>query len=537
MSDQIRRETAPKRSGPRHAPDTLRSWRVWRTSMREELVAPANAILELADLLLHDARHRGQHDFLADLEKTAAAARKFLALVDELFEQPWTADTKDEVGKKVRHELRTPLNAIIGYGDLWLEEAADQLPEGLTPDLQQIVALGRRLNARLDDMLEGAQAQEATLAAAQSAAEVVRCLPTVCDASRQAPAVAAGRILLADDNEINRDLIGRMLRREGHAIDVVSNGREALTALRARPYDLVLLDILMPELNGFQVLQALKADEQLRHVPVVMVSSFTEIDTVVCCIEMGAEDYVVKPFNPVVLRARINSCLEKKRFRDREALYLKEIEQERQRSDELLHVILPGEVVTELKTTNCVQPRRYENVAVLFADIVGFTPYCDSNAPEQVMPHLQSLIEQWEEIAVRHAVEKIKTIGDAFMAAAGLLQRSAEPPVQNCIRCGLEMQKAAQALPTRWDIRIGINFGPVMAGIIGRRQYLFDLWGDTVNTAARMESQGVAGAITLSAQAWAQVAHCCRGESLGTIKVKGKGPMEMFRFCEFLSGS
>jgi class 3 adenylate cyclase len=270
-------------------------------------------------------------------------------------------------------------------------------------------------------------------------------------------------------------------------------------------------------------------------VPVVMVSSFTEIDTVVCCIEMGAEDYVVKPFNPVVLRARINSCLEKKRFRDREAQYLKEIDQERRRADELLHVILPAQVVSELKTSNGVRPRRYENVAVLFADIVGFTPYCDSNPPEEVMPYLQLLIEKWEEIAVQHGVEKIKTIGDAFMAAAGLLQQSAECPVQTCIRCGLEMQQAAQALPTNWNVRVGINFGPVMAGIIGRRQYLFDLWGDTVNTAARMESQGVAGAITLSALAWERVAHCCRGDSLGQIKVKGKGPMEMFRFREFLN--
>src|SRR5262249_25471863 len=148
-----------------------------------------------------------------------------------------------------------------------------------------------------------------------------------------------------------------------------------------------------------------------------------------------------------------------------------------------------------------------------------FTGYCDRHEPEEVVAHLQRLVEDWEETALRHGVQKIKTIGDAFMAACGLLQPSASP-VLDCVRCGLEMVAATRRLPTGWDVRVGIHFGPVVAGVLGRRQYLFDLWGDTVNTAARMESHGVPGKITLSSAAWQQVAHCCRGRSLGAMPVK-----------------
>ncbi len=257
-----------------------------------------------------------------------------------------------------------------------------------------------------------------------------------------------------------------------------------------------------------------------------MISAFNEIDLVVRCIERGAEDYLPKPFKPVLLRARVNACLEKKRL-------LEEIEKERRRADELLHVILPAPIVTELKTFNHVKPCRHENVAVLFCDIAGFTSYCDQHEPEQFFPVLQRLVEAWEESAVRHGVEKIKTIGDAFMAAGGLLNKEIGEPVRACVALGLDMIRLARQL-TPWDIRVGIHAGPVVAGVIGHRQYLFDLWGDTVNTAARMESNGVVGSIALSGAAWGQIAHCARGERRGRVEIKGKGLMDIYRFEAFV---
>jgi len=263
-----------------------------------------------------------------------------------------------------------------------------------------------------------------------------------------------------------------------------------------------------------------------------MISALDEMQSVVRCIEIGAEDYLAKPFDPVLLKARIGACLEKKRLRDREQMHLAQIERERERADGLLHVILPGPAVRELKETNAVRPRRFDGVAVMFCDIVDFTPFCDQNAAEDVVTHLQGLIESWEEAALQHGVEKIKTIGDAFMAAAGLLRESANP-VLACLRCGLDMVAAARALPVKWELRVGIHVGPVVAGVIGRRQYLFDLWGDTINTAARMESHGEPGHITFSVPAWERVAPLCHGRVRERVSVKGKGTMAMVRFEGF----
>jgi class 3 adenylate cyclase len=341
-------------------------------------------------------------------------------------------------------------------------------------------------------------------------------------------ATEAGKLLVVDDNEINRDMLQRRLARQGHTVFTAESGRVALAVLARAEFDLILLDVMMPDMNGFEVLEGLKADARLRHIPVIMISAFDEIDSVVRCIEMGAEDYLPKNFNPTLLRARIGACLEKKRLRDREVLHLRQIEEEKKRVDALLHVILPPEIVEELKANNSVKPRRYEDVAVMFCDIVGFTPYCAQRPPEEIVTHLQELVEAFEHLAVKHELQKIKTIGDSFMAIAGGL-RPLPNPVRNAVQCGLDMVATARTLAAGWDVRCGIHVGPLTAGVVGLRQYLFDCFGDTVNTAARVESNGVPGAVNVSHAAWAWISGAARGESRGLIKLKGLGDMEVFR--------
>ena len=338
----------------------------------------------------------------------------------------------------------------------------------------------------------------------------------------------AGHILIVDDNDMNRDMLTRRLTRYGHTIVAAENGRRALDHLHAEEFDLVLLDIMMPEMNGYQVLETMKSDEALRNVPVIMISAVDELDSVVRCIQLGAEDYLPKPFNPVLLKARIGAVLDKKRLRDQERAYLRQIEIEKRRADDLLRVILPGSVVEELKRTNTIKPRRYDNVAVMFCDIVDFTEYCDTHDTAEVTAHLCHLVEIYEEYALEFGLEKIKTVGDAFMATGSLL-RPLDNPVLSCVQCGLQMVSAATMMPPRWQVRVGIHIGPVVAGVVGQRQYLFDIWGDTVNTAARIESQGVPNAVNVSGEAWKHIVSLCRGESQGLVELKGKGEMELFR--------
>ncbi len=203
------------------------------------------------------------------------------------------------------------------------------------------------------------------------------------------------------------------------------------------------------------------------------------------------------------------------------------LDRERRRSNDLLRVILPDEIAEELRAYGSVRPRRHERVAVLFADVVGFTAYCEGRRPEDVIKPLQQVISAFERLAVEFGVQKIKTIGDSFMAACGLRDGDNDV-VRRCVELGLAMVTTIRRHAPEWDLRVGIHIGPVVSGIVGERQYLYDIWGDTVNTAQRIESHGVVGRVCVSRGAWNDLDGRFPGRSLGPVEVKGKGALEIF---------
>ena len=517
-------------------PERDESLRIRLTALRLELREQIGVVVESAELLLDDAKDASP-DFAADMARILAAARRLLAMVDEAFGpdalEAGPIDT-EALGSHLRHELRTPLNHVIGYAEMLLEDAEESGREELAGDLRRIHSAGRQLTGMLEAALALITGTPDTTGEANGAAQQpeLDALEALVTADGRDLAPLDGRILVVDDDEANRDVLSRRVRSQGATVEVAASGREALEILQRETFDAVLLDVMMPDMNGYQVLKEMKADTSLRDTPVVMISALNEVESTVRCILLGAEDYLTKPFDPTLLRARLGACIEKKRLRDREIVHLKTIDQERRRADELLRAIFPPEIARELKSTQAVRPRRYEDVAVLFTDTVGFTTFSDTREPEEIIAQLQRLVVRQEELAERHGLEKIKTIGDAFMGAAGLL-RPMTDPVMACVRCGLEMIEAAKELDPPWELRIGIHLGPLVGGVLGHRQYLFDLVGDTVNTASRVESAGVPGSVCLSAAAWQQIDHLAAGRSMGKVMVKGKGEIEIVRFERF----
>lgn len=230
----------------------------------------------------------------------------------------------------VRHTLRTPLNHIIGYSELLLEEAGDRSLEEFSADLQKIHKAGKQLLEFIDDLFDRKAPAERNASRLQKRVARDDIVYEVDPDLGLLPATdrtARGRILIVDDNESNRDMLSRRLRHEGYDICASTSGHEALTLLSTEAIDLILLDVMMPEMNGYDLLKELKANPIWRDIPVIMISALDEIESVVRCIERGAEDYLPKPFDPVLLRARIGACLEKKRLRDQEILYLKDVAQ------------------------------------------------------------------------------------------------------------------------------------------------------------------------------------------------------------------
>jgi class 3 adenylate cyclase len=340
---------------------------------------------------------------------------------------------------------------------------------------------------------------------------------------------AAPRILVVDDNDDNRYTLTERLKREGYAdLAVAADGTEALAMIGSKPFDVVLLDVMLPGVGGVQVLEHMKGDPALRHVPVIMISALSDREHLVRCLELGAEDYLPKPFEPVVLRARLGACLDRKRLRDQEQAHLGELQVQRQQLDACLRAILPEPTVRELRLTGRIAPRRFDEVAVLFADIVGFTRYCDGRSPEAVVSDLDRFACLCEELFDLHGLEKIKTVGDAVLATANLLEPHADP-VLATVQCARAILDAAQRLPSQWTLRAGVHVGPVVAGVIGHEKFSFDVWGDTVNVAARLAEAADAAAVYLTQDAWDRLGGRVPGTPLGRRALKGKRPVQVYR--------
>jgi adenylate cyclase len=343
--------------------------------------------------------------------------------------------------------------------------------------------------------------------------------------------LAQSSVLIVDDNEDIRSVLSDQIKRLGHIVTTAENGRQALEWVRAQPFDLMLLDMMMPELDGYGVLTHLKADPLLRHLPVVVISAIDDLNNVVRCIELGADDYMLKPFNKVLLKARVNACLEKKRLRDQEQNYLRMIQAEQEKSERLLLNILPEPIAERLKQGQVTIADNFADVTVLFAGLVDFTRLSTRVSPRELVSLLNEIFSTFDQLADRYGLEKIKTVGDAYLVVGGL--PTPRPDHAAAIaEMALEMQQAVTRLSAEleetFSLRIGINTGPVVAGVIGARKFSYDLWGDTVNTASRMESHGLAGHIQVTTATYERLQDKYLFEERGCIPVKGKGEVRTF---------
>lgn len=315
-------------------------------NIRQELLSPANAILAYTQMVEEAAAAYPEAEWLADLESIHSAAEKLVDMVDRLLEGQQdegeeSGEAEERLRSHLRHDLRTPINAVKGYGEMILEDLeAEGLGEDvgaqtLLADLRNLLTEAERMLTRIDSAVDALRGEEGGSEAAGSdagAGEAQAMESGLAESlaqaeSRRPERTVTGRLLVVDDNASNRDLLSRRLSREGHEVVTAEGGQAALDLARSQPFDLILLDLLMPDMNGLDVLVHLKGEEGLRDIPVIMISALDEMDTVVRCIEVGAEDYLPKPFNEVLLRARIGASLEKKEWRDRERAYIRELQE------------------------------------------------------------------------------------------------------------------------------------------------------------------------------------------------------------------
>ena len=328
-------------------PEAIRTRNAFFANLRHELRTPLNAVIGYSEMLLEDAEDTGPDadPVVPDLKKIHSAGNELLRRVNDILDpakiQAGEIETDlESFGRRLRHELHTPVDALISYSEMLLEDAMGNgatscfIQSGIS-DLRKICIAGKRFLAMINDVLNFPKLSKGIMIADMSTPDASA---TIQNTAEDIPPMRTGkpaeitgekgRLLVVDDSEMNRDLLFQRLKRQGYMPFMVENGLQALEMIRSHPFDLILLDIMMPEMNGYQVLSHLKNDDALRDIPVIMISALDQMDSVVRCIEMGAEDYLPKPFDPVLLKARIGAALEKKRLRDKEQLYAKSLERE-----------------------------------------------------------------------------------------------------------------------------------------------------------------------------------------------------------------
>ena len=349
------------------------------------------------------------------------------------------------------------------------------------------------------------------------------------------PAEAA--LLVVDDNEDNRYTLTRRLKREGYEnLTTANDGKQALELLKSKKFDLMLLDIMMPEMNGYEVLEHLKADAELRHLPVIMISAVGEVESVVRCIELGAEDYLPKPFDATLLRARVGASLEKKRLRDEVREWNKKLEERVQEqvaqldrlgrlkgffSPQLAESIISGGGEDLLKTHR-------REVVVVFLDLRGFTAFTDGAEPEEVMAVLGEYHRVMGQLIMAHEGTLERFAGDGLMIFFNDPIKL-DNPTANAVKMALEMQEKFVPLRAAWkkrgfelDLGIGIAQGYATLGAIGfEGRWDYACIGSVTNLAARLCGEAKSGQILTNRKTLSEIDELVETEPIGDLKLKG----------------
>jgi adenylate cyclase len=495
--------------------------------LRHELRTPLNHIIGYTELLIEELADSGKPELGAGLAALRTDARQLLTLLNEVLARGH-AGPPDLAA--ARGSLAAPLERIRSAGGALHQHASRTNATALLPDLERI----RTAADRLAELLHRGGITPDRDASGEGAGPR--------SISRPAPP-SRPVILVVDDNEENRDMLARRLARQGYEVLKVAGGLAALETVAARPIDLVLLDVMMPDLDGYAVLQRLKGDPGLRGIPVLMISALDELESVVRCIQLGAEDYLNKPFDPILLQARVGACLEKKRLHDLDTRHrqeLAELNQTLERrvaeqvtqlerlgrlkrffSPQLAELIVAGDADDPLRTHR-------REVTVVFLDLRGFTAFAETAEPEEVMGVLREYHAEMGRLILAHEGTLERFTGDGMMI---FFNDPVEVPnpAERAIRMAVAMRDVVGGLAARWrkrgwDLALGVGIAQGYAtigaiGFEGRMDY--GAIGTVTNLAARLCGEAAGGQILVSARVAGVVESVVEADDVGPMTLKG----------------
>ncbi len=509
-----------------------------RDQLREHLLAPVMSLAGFSEMLSEWLKARALDGWDSELANIEHSIEQLQTWVGEL-EQAVVDKADTEASTRIRHDMRNALGAVSGYAELILEELEDDdsLDASGRTCLERLIRESQNLLASMDRATGAAGAGEHEAEELGDLAGILESLSA--SASEDDEDIRGGRILIVDDNESNRVLLGHRIEQQGHVARTAESGRIALDMMADEPPDLVLLDLMMPDMNGFEVLRVMHETDELRNIPVIVVTGLNDHEGAVRCIEAGAQDYLTKPVNPVLLQARMRACLERKRWHDKENQYKRELERSyafvrkvfgRYLSDEVVDRLLDAD--DGLKVGGDLQ-----KVTIMMTDLRGFTELSQGLDPVDVVSLLNIYLEEMSSVIVRYNGTIDEIIGDALLVLFGA-PFAAEDDAQRAIACALDMQLAmvrvnqaarARGLPAV-EMGIGINTGDVVVGNIGSElRSKYAVVGHHVNLTGRIESFTVGNQVLASEFTVAEVGDLVRVGRQFDVDAKGlREPITLF---------
>jgi adenylate cyclase len=348
--------------------------------------------------------------------------------------------------------------------------------------------------------------------------------PLAAKQSPPEPPPSRGTVMVVDDEEQNRTLLRDPLEAHGYKVIEVENGIRALQKVEEETPDVILLDLMMPKMDGFEVCRRLKKYWKAAHVPILVLTALSDRKERLMGIEAGANDFLTKPVDVQDVLLRVNNAIYTKRLHD-------QLQAEREKSERLLRNILPRPIADRMKAGELNIADHCPDVTLLMADLAGFTALTASIDPVQIVNLLNEIFSAFDVLVEKRGLEKIKVVGDAYMVAGGIHTHPSDH-AEAIAGLALEFQKQVtrfnEQYGTTFRIRIGIHTGPLVAGVIGRKTFAYDVWGETVNTACRLEATGKAGAIQLSESTYKHLKGKYDCGAKHSIDLKDHGTLEAY---------
>lgn len=504
-------------------PDPDRVRRASLAFVRHELRTPINAIIGYGEMLLDDAQEEGDDAAAADLGRIVRCGREIHSQVERILDADRVSAEQernlDSYSEQIRADLRDPLSAVTGYTEMLIEASRESGHGARIADLERVLAAARKLLDLSTDIaaLATHAPNPVQLTKGATLAEgVLAKIRAVQDHHAQPD--RQGSLLVVDDSATTRDLLAKQLARKGYFVNTAASGQEALERMTEQQFDLVLLDVLMPELDGIGVLLRMKNDARLHEVPVIMISALDEMDSVVRCLELGAADFVSKPFHPTLLEARINSAMLASTARKSNGKASHDTPAAIAR---IVAGSFPEHVVERLHKGETRLLDGSAHAAVYFVDIDQAVASAD---PAQRAALTEALID----IAYRSAAQEGTIVllqGLGLAMAAGFPQPEADA-VQRMARTALTFTREAEAAGLR--LRSGIHAGTVYSAVVGQSNLSYFVWGDAVDLARRLAISAERGQIQISAACYATLKEQFAIASRGVIEVAGRGQMRAY---------